>query len=86
MEAPPETIDYEAIYEQLQRENERLRLRVLKLRYDYGLADMLHIDDIRAWVSDPQNLSLLIMLIAVVIVPLVKAIVSRRRRRKSDEE
>jgi hypothetical protein len=80
----PDVIDYAAVAEQLQRENERLRLRILALRqahtidlgsYWYALLDAL---------EEPKY-QILLMVAVPILLTLVREVFRLIQRRKRND-
>lgn len=68
-------IDYQAVAEQLQAENERLRLRVLALRYDLRWSDLLpeRLVERLEFLADPLRLLCVLLIFALIVGPLARA-------------
>ena len=77
-----EDINWKSLYEQMVGENEHLRLRIVSLR-DSRLADLAYWwQEALAWLDDPNNRTLLILVAMPLLLTLVLEAFRFLRERK----
>ncbi len=70
-----EEIDYKTLFESMQGENERLRLRIVKLRTSSSLFEKLDMENIRAFVEENYLTIVVALSILITLLSLITAVV-----------